>query len=70
MGFKFENLPQHLNTYPASTFDNKRVVSPFELPNGRVIDDPFTEDEEVEMLRKLKVLLWVLLGFLLMLLFS
>jgi len=55
MGIRFDLLPLSLSTSPACLFDQQRTATPIEIDN-RTIADPLTEDEEVEMLLKLKVL--------------
>jgi ribonuclease D len=56
MGVRFDLLPPALNTFPTSMFATDRVCTPVTLPSGHVVSEPYTEDEEVEMLLKLKVL--------------
>jgi ribonuclease D len=56
MNLKSELLPLELSTMPKSTFSPTRKTAPETTPTGHTILDPFTLEEELDMLCKLKVL--------------
>lgn len=56
MNLKSELLPPELSTMPTNTFAPKRKTTPEVTSTGHTILDPFTLEEELDMLCKLKVL--------------
>lgn len=56
MNLKSELLPLELNTMPPQLFNPKRQSLPEVTLTGHIITDPFTFEEELAMLRRLKVL--------------